>query len=75
MTDDYQIFNQDSFEVMKNLPDESFDMIFVDPPYMISNVGTSCQNGKLVSMSKKMGLNIQNFKHASAILLLLNYKS
>ena len=32
-------------------------------------------NGKLVSMSKKMGLNIQNFKHASAILLLLNCKS
>lgn len=52
MTDDYQIFNQDSFEVMKNLPDESFDMIFADPPYMISNVGTSCQNGKLVSINK-----------------------
>ena len=49
MTSEYQIFNQDSFEVMKNLPDESFDMIFVDPPYMISNVGTSCQNGKLTS--------------------------
>lgn len=32
-------------------------------------------NGKLVSMSKKMGLNIQNFRHAAAILLLLNYKS
>ena len=52
MTDDYQIFNQDSFEVMNNFPDESFDMIFADPPYMISNVGTSCQNGRLVSINK-----------------------
>ena len=33
MDDGYQIFNQDSFEVMKNLPAESFDMIFADPPY------------------------------------------
>lgn len=52
MAKEYQIYNQDSFEVMANLPDESFDMIFADPPYMISNVGTSCQNGKLVSINK-----------------------
>jgi hypothetical protein len=32
-------------------------------------------NGKLVSISKHTGLNIQSFKQASAILLLLNYKS
>lgn len=37
---------------MSKMPDESFDMIFADPPYMISNVGTSCQNGKLVSINK-----------------------
>ena len=32
-------------------------------------------NGKLVSISKHTGLNIQSFKQASAILLLLNYES
>ncbi len=52
MEDIYKIFYQDSFEFMKNTPDASFDMIFADPPYMISNVGTSCQNGKLVSINK-----------------------
>ena len=31
-------------------------------------------NGKLDTISRQMGLNIQNFKHASAILLLLNYR-
>lgn len=30
-------------------------------------------NSKLDNISKQMGLNIQNFKHASAILLLMNY--
>ena len=48
----YKIYNQDCLEFMKKLDDESFDMIFADPPYMISNVGTSCQNGKLVSINK-----------------------
>ncbi len=31
-------------------------------------------NGKLDTISRQLGLNIQNFKHASAILLLLNYR-
>lgn len=52
MTEDYTIYNDDTFSVMSKMPDESFDMIFADPPYMISNVGTSCQNGKLVKINK-----------------------
>ena len=48
----YKIYHQDTFEGMKTFPDNSFDMIFADPPYMISNVGTSCQNGKLTSINK-----------------------
>lgn len=52
MQDNYQLFNGDSFAVLKDFADETFDMIFVDPPYLISNVGTSCQNGRLVSINK-----------------------
>ena len=48
----YQIHCGDSFHVLKTFADETFDMIFVDPPYLISSVGTSCQNGKLVSINK-----------------------
>ncbi|MBR2033406.1 MAG: site-specific DNA-methyltransferase [Alphaproteobacteria bacterium] len=48
----YQLHCGDSFQVLKTFADETFDMIFVDPPYLISNVGTSCQNGKLVSINK-----------------------
>lgn len=49
---DYTIYNDDTFAVMGKMPDESFDMIFADPPYLISNVGTSCQNGKLTTINK-----------------------
>ena len=52
MKQDYQLYTGDSFEILKNFPDETFDMIFVDPPYMISGAGTSCHNGHLVSINK-----------------------
>lgn len=52
MPNTYKIINQDCFAAMKNFADNSFDMIFADPPYLISNVGTSCQNGKLTSINK-----------------------
>ncbi|MDD3669523.1 MAG: site-specific DNA-methyltransferase [Alphaproteobacteria bacterium] len=37
---------------MREIPDETFDMIFADPPYMLSNGGFSCQAGKMVSVNK-----------------------
>ena len=48
----YQIYCQDSFKTLKSFADNTFDMSFADPPYMISNVGTSCQSGKLTSINK-----------------------
>ena len=52
MNDVFKLYQGDTFEIMKELEDESFDLIFVDPPYLISSVGTSCQNGRLVSINK-----------------------
>ncbi len=48
----YTLYNGDCFEVLEKLPAESFDMIFADPPYMLSNNGRTCFNGKLVSINK-----------------------
>ena len=42
----------DSFAIMPTLVAESFDLIFVDPPYKLSNDGFTCQNGKKVSVNK-----------------------
>ncbi len=47
-----KLYNEDFFEVVKTLSDASFDMIFADPPYMLSKTGTSCINGKLVKINK-----------------------
>tara|TARA_B100001093_G_C26855679_1_gene1027296 strand:- start:4493 stop:5281 length:789 start_codon:yes stop_codon:yes gene_type:complete len=47
-----QLFHGDTLEVMQTLKDESFDLIFADPPYNLSNDGFTCQNGKMVSVNK-----------------------
>ncbi len=51
-TDDFALYNDDSLEVMNRFPDNYVDMIFADPPYMLSNDGFSCQNGRMVSVNK-----------------------
>lgn len=39
-------------EVMKVFPPECVDLIFADPPYNLSNGGTTCHAGKRVSVDK-----------------------
>jgi len=51
-TTEFALYNEDCLEVMSRLPDNHIDMIFADPPYMLSNDGMTCQNGKMVSVNK-----------------------
>lgn len=37
---------------MARFPENYVDMIFADPPYMLSNNGFTCQNGRMVSVNK-----------------------
>ena len=46
------IFNLDCLEVLPRIKDNSVDMIFADPPYMLSNNGFTCQNGRMVNVNK-----------------------
>ena len=51
-TGDAVIYNGDCLEVLLNIPENSIDMIFSDPPYLLSNGGITCQNGKMVKVNK-----------------------
>lgn len=50
------LYNEDAFLVMRQIlekhPDGRFDMIFSDPPYMLSNGGLTCKNGKAAKVDK-----------------------
>jgi len=42
----------DCLKLLAELPDESIDLIFADPPYNLSNDGITCKAGKMVSVNK-----------------------
>ncbi len=47
-----RLFLGDAIEVLEQLPKESVDLIFADPPYNLSNGGFTCHAGKRVSVNK-----------------------
>jgi site-specific DNA-methyltransferase (adenine-specific) len=47
-----RLLQGDSLELLETLPPASVDVIFADPPYFLSNGGTTCQAGKRVSVNK-----------------------
>jgi site-specific DNA-methyltransferase (adenine-specific) len=46
------LFKGNCFDILPNLPENSIDMIFADPPYFLSNGGITCHAGKMVSVNK-----------------------
>jgi site-specific DNA-methyltransferase (adenine-specific) len=49
---DCRLIRGDCVEVLAALPDASIDLIFADPPYLLSNGGTTCASGKRVAVDK-----------------------
>lgn len=52
MIKNYRLYCDDCLNILEQIPENTFDMIFADPPYMLSNGGITCQNGKIVSVNK-----------------------
>lgn len=50
--DRFTLYLDDSFKLLKKFDKESFDMIFADPPYNLSNGGFTVHAGKRVSVNK-----------------------
>lgn len=47
-----EIYNENCFEFLPKLKDNSVDCIITDPPYFLSNDGITCKSGKMVSVNK-----------------------
>ena len=47
-----RLFKGDCMSILDALPAESVDVIFADPPYFLSNGGTTCRAGKRTSVDK-----------------------
>ena len=48
----FVLYHGDSLNLLKELPENSVDMIFADPPYNLSNSGFTVHAGRMVSVNK-----------------------
>jgi len=49
---DFVLYHGDSLDILAQIPENSIDMIFADPPYNLSNGGFSVHAGRMVSVNK-----------------------
>lgn len=49
---DFVLYQEDCLNILKDLPQNSVDMIFADPPYNLSNGGFTVHAGKRVKVDK-----------------------
>ena len=52
MDGNFVLYHGDCLDILNQLPDNSVDMIFADPPYNLSNGGFTVHAGKMVSVDK-----------------------
>ena len=50
--DNFVLYHGDSLRILEQLPENSIDMIFADPPYNLSNGGFTVHAGRMVSVDK-----------------------
>ena len=50
--DAHRLYQGDSLELLAQFDDHSFDMVFADPPYFLSNGGFTCKSGKRAAVAK-----------------------
>lgn len=48
----FVLYHEDCLKILEQLPENSVDMIFADPPYNLSNGGFTCHAGRAVSVNK-----------------------
>ena len=48
----FKLYQADCLHVLAQLPENSIDLIFADPPYFLSSGSFTCQNGQMVSVKK-----------------------
>ena len=51
-TQNFNLYHDDCLKILPKFKEKSFDLIFADPPYNLSNGGISCRAGKMVSVNK-----------------------
>ena len=46
----FKLYHADSLKLLQEIPENSVDMVFADPPYLLSNGGFTVHAGRRVSV-------------------------
>lgn len=57
-----RLYLGDAMDLLRRARSETFDLIFADPPYFLSNDGISCHAGRMVSVNKGMWDRAETFE-------------
>jgi len=49
---DFLLYYGNAMEILNQFEENKFDLIYIDPPYFLSNDGITCQSGRMVSVNK-----------------------
>src|SRR6266404_1848861 len=60
--DNFVLYQANCLDILNQLPENSVDMIFADPPYNLSNGGFSVHAGRMVSVNKGQWDKSKGFK-------------
>ena len=52
----FKLYNDDCRNILKNIPDNSIDLIVTDPPYFIDGMGDEWNDTSLIQKSQKAGV-------------------
>ncbi len=50
--ENFILYHGDALNILNQMENNKFDLIFADPPYFLSNDGVTCKSGKMVSVNK-----------------------
>jgi len=50
--DGFTLYHGDALNILNQIENNKYDLIFADPPYFLSNDGVTCKSGKMVSVNK-----------------------
>ena len=51
-TQNFELLHGDCLNLLPTMAEGSVDVVWTDPPYMLSNGGTTCKSGKRAKVNK-----------------------
>jgi len=65
---DFTLYHGDALNILNQIEKNKYDLIFVDPPYFLSNDGITCASGKMVSVNKGIWDKSKGFKEDTSFI-------